>query len=141
MSQATGGGDGIVRSLVPARMDRLPWSGFHWRVVIALGITWVLEGVEIALAGAIGGFLNDPANRGQTLYLDASMVGWAGFVYLTGEIVDIAIAGTYWGGAMMAAGAGLFLLNTDLTPADWGWRIALLLGPVIGISIWPLRKR
>ncbi len=215
MSQATGGGDGIVRSLVPARMDRLPWSGFHWRVVIALGITWVLEGVEIALAGAIGGFLSDPAQRGKTLFMDAEMVGWAGFVYLVGEIVgalyfgrqadklgrrrlfivtlalylianavtafsfapwfylmtrffagmgiggeyaaihsaideltpakyrgrvDIAIAGTYWGGAMMAAGAGLILLNTDYVPANWGWRIALLLGPLIGLSIWPLRK-
>ncbi len=49
----------VIRSLVPARMDRLPWSGFHWRVVIALGITWVLEGVEIGLASAIGGILSN----------------------------------------------------------------------------------
>lgn len=196
-------------------MDRLPWSGFHWRVVIALGITWVLEGVEISLASAIGGFLSNPAHRDATLHLDTAMVGYAGGIYLIGEIigalyfgrqadklgrrrlfiitlalyliasgltamsfapwfflitrffagmgiggeyaaihsaideltpakyrgrVDIAIAGTYWGGAIVAAAAQLFLLNPSYIPADWGWRIALLLGPIIGFSIWPLRK-
>jgi MFS family permease len=206
---------GTIRSLVPARMDRLPWSGFHWRVVIALGITWVLEGVEVALASQIGAVLSNPENRGATLHLDAAMVGYAGAIYLAGEIVgalyfgrkadklgrrrlfivtlalylianaltafsfapwyflvtrffagmgiggeyaaihsaideltpakyrgrvDIAIAGTYWGGAIIAAAAALYLLDTKHVPADWGWRIALLLGPVIGFSIWPLRK-
>src|SRR5262245_51593845 len=77
----------IVRSLVPARMDRLPWSGFHWRVVIALGITWVLEGVEIGLASAIGGVLSNPAHRGHTLHMDTHMIGYAGFAYLIGEVV------------------------------------------------------
>jgi MFS family permease len=54
--------------------------------------------------------------------------------------VDIAIAGTYWGGAIIASAVQLFLLNTSYVPVDWGWRIALLLGPAIGLSIWPLRK-
>lgn len=78
---------GTIRSLVPARMDRLPWSSFHWRVVIALGITWVLEGVEIGLASAIGGILSNPQHRDETLHMDAAMVGYAGAVYLIGEIV------------------------------------------------------
>ncbi len=206
---------GVVRSLVPARMDRLPWSAFHWRVVIALGITWVLEGVEVGLASAIGGILSNPDHADATLHLDASMVGIAGGVYLVGEIVgalyfgrqadklgrrrlfivtlalyliangltalsfapwyflmtrffagmgiggeyaaihsaideltpakyrgrvDIAIAGTYWGGAMLAAGAQYVLLDPALVPVNWGWRGAMLLGPLIGFSIWPLRK-
>jgi MFS family permease len=196
-------------------MDRLPWSAFHWRVVIALGITWVLEGVEVGLASAIGGILSNPSHRGQTLHLDAAMVGYAGGVYLIGEVVgalyfgrkadklgrrklfivtlalyliangltalsfapwyflatrffagmgiggeyaaihsaideltpakyrgrvDIAIAGTYWGGAMLAAVAGYILLDPLIVSVDWGWRGAMLLGPIIGFSIWPLRK-
>ncbi|MGE0549133.1 MAG: MFS transporter [Kofleriaceae bacterium] len=54
--------------------------------------------------------------------------------------VDIAIAGTYWGGAMLAAAAQFVLLDPSIVPADWGWRAALLVGPVIGFAIWPLRK-
>ena len=41
------------RTDIPARLDRLPWSRFHWRVVIALGITWVLDGLEVTLAGSL----------------------------------------------------------------------------------------
>ncbi|MGE0549132.1 MAG: MFS transporter [Kofleriaceae bacterium] len=80
-------GEVVTRSLIPARLDRLPWSGFHWRVVIALGITWVLEGLEIGLASAIGGILSNPAHRDETLHLDAAMVGYSGAVYLLDEVV------------------------------------------------------
>ena len=38
---------------VPQRLDRLPWSGWHWRVVVALGITWMLDGLEVTLVGAV----------------------------------------------------------------------------------------
>src|SRR5947209_8592497 len=44
---------------VPARLDRLPWSPWHWRVVIALGITWMLDGLEVTLVGAIGPVLTE----------------------------------------------------------------------------------
>ena len=43
---------------VPSRLDRLPWSGFHWRVVIALGITWVLDGLEVTLVGSLAGAIH-----------------------------------------------------------------------------------
>jgi MFS family permease len=192
-------------------MDRLPWSAFHWRMIIALGITWVLDGVEIGLASAIGDVLRDK----DTLQLTAETVGLSGTLYLIGEVVgalyfgrqadrlgrrrlfiitlglyliangltalsfnkgfflgtrflaglgiggeyaaihsaideltparyrgrvDIAIAGTYWGGAMLAAAAQVLLLDPDLIPINIGWRISLLLGPAIGMAIWPLRK-
>jgi len=47
----------VIESDVPARLDRLPWSRWHWLVVIALGITWVLDGLEVTLAGAVGAVL------------------------------------------------------------------------------------
>ena len=43
----------VIRTNIPARMDRLPWSRWHWRVVIALGITWIIDGLEVTLVGAI----------------------------------------------------------------------------------------
>ncbi|HZB21670.1 MAG TPA: hypothetical protein VE463_17675 [Blastococcus sp.] len=44
---------GAIRSLTPARIDRLPWSPFHTRMVIALGVAWVLDGLEITVASAV----------------------------------------------------------------------------------------
>ena len=49
--------DGIVETDIPARLDRLPWRGFHTRVVVALGITWILDGLEVTLAGTMAGAL------------------------------------------------------------------------------------
>ena len=44
---------GAIRSLIPARIDRLPWSPFHTRMVVALGVAWILDGLEITVAGAV----------------------------------------------------------------------------------------
>ena len=41
-----------VSTDIPARLDRLPWSAWHWRVVLALGVTWVLDGLEVTLVGS-----------------------------------------------------------------------------------------
>ena len=48
------------RSDVPARLDRLPWSRWHWLVVAALGITWIIDGLEVTLIGAISAVLQEP---------------------------------------------------------------------------------
>ena len=44
---------GAIRSLIPARIDRLPWSPFHTRMVVALGVAWILDGLEITVASAV----------------------------------------------------------------------------------------
>ena len=44
----------LVCSDIPARLDRLPWSGWHWRVVIALGVSWLLDGLEVTVVGSLG---------------------------------------------------------------------------------------
>ena len=73
---------GVVRSLVPARMDRLPWASFHSRLVIALGVAWVLDGLEITIASLVGPVLQSE----HTLHLSSVDVGRAASVYLVGEV-------------------------------------------------------
>ena len=51
-----------IRSLIPARIDRLPWSKFHNRLVIALGIAWILDGLEITIASNVGPDLTLPGH-------------------------------------------------------------------------------
>src|SRR3977135_4044882 len=73
----------VVTTVIPARMDRLPWSRWHWRIVIALGITWVLDGLEVTIVGALGGVLTEPG----TLNLNQAEVGLAGSMYVLGAVL------------------------------------------------------
>src|SRR3954468_16698618 len=70
-----------IETNIPARMDRLPWSRWHWMVVMGLGTVWVLDGLAVTIVGAIGGRLSDP---GRGLELSASQVGAAGSAYIVG---------------------------------------------------------
>ncbi|WP_045745363.1 MFS transporter [Actinoplanes rectilineatus] len=205
---------GTIRSLIPARIDRLDWSPFHTRVILALGTAWVLDGLEITVASAVGPVLSEQ----ETLNLSSAQVGLIATVYLLGEVfgalffgrlsdalgrrnlfivtlgvylggnaltaltwgngtaalvflyltrfiagagiggeyaainsaidemmpakyrgrVDIGVNGTYWGGAIIGTIGTYVLLNTvDL---NWAWRIGFLLGPIIGLAIWGLRR-
>jgi MFS family permease len=89
MTSATVGTPGVVRSLVPARMDRLPWTRFHWTIVVGLGAAWILDGLEIQIVSAIGSTLQE---RG-TLGLTSGQVGLLGSVYLFGEVVGALVFG------------------------------------------------
>ncbi len=75
--------NGIVETDIPARLDALHWSGFHTRVVVALGITWILDGLEVTLAGALSGALKE-SPRMQFSNFD---VGFANSAYLTGAVL------------------------------------------------------
>ena len=84
MSQGTSARDaGIFQTDVPARLDRLPWGRFHTLVVAALGITWILDGLEVTLAGAVAGALRDS----PVLQLSAAEVGLASSAYLAGAVL------------------------------------------------------
>jgi MFS family permease len=206
-----GGGGGPVRSTVPARLDRLPWSSFHWRVIVALGITWTLDGIEITIAASIGdrlreagtlGFTTQEVGLAASLYLAGEVVGALLFgrladelgrrrlflatlsIYLLGNALtalsfnfplfavtriiagmgiggeyaainsaidelipshsrgraDLAVNGTYWLGAMIGASANFLFLNPSLFPLDFGWRLGLLVGPILGLLVWSLRR-
>jgi MFS family permease len=72
-----------IETDVPARLDRLPWSGWHTLVVVALGITWLLDGLESNLAGALAGVLKRP----DTLGMSDGQIGLGGSIYLFGSVV------------------------------------------------------
>ena len=86
MNAANGG---WIESFVPARLDRLPWSRWHWLIVVALGATWILDGLEVTLAGALGGILT----RRETLGLSDVQVGASATFYLAGAVVGALLFG------------------------------------------------
>jgi MFS family permease len=70
----------VIETRIPARMDRLPWSRWHWLVVLGLGTVWILDGLEVTIVGAIGGRLEESGALG----LSASQIGLAGTAYIGG---------------------------------------------------------
>src|ERR1700757_2096834 len=74
---------------IPARLDRLPWSRFHLLVLAALGVTWILDGLEVTIVGAIGPVLQNS----QTLGLSAVQVGNAASSYVIGAVIGALLFG------------------------------------------------
>ena len=213
-TEANPAATGAIRSLIPARIDRLPWSPFHTRLVMALGVAWILDGLEITVASSVGDLLTKPetlalssaevgaiasvylvgevagalffgrlsdklgrknlfvltlavylVGSGLTALTLGSGYGWLAFLYLTrfiagmgigGEYaainsaidelipsryrgrVDIAVNGTYWGGALLGTLGTYFFLH-EIEP-NLAWRLGFLLGPVLGLVIIFVRR-
>ncbi len=72
---------GTITTHVPARLDRLPWSRFHWRVVIGLGAVWILDGLEVTMVGNVASRLTE---EGSGIEMTASEIGVAAALYITG---------------------------------------------------------
>ncbi len=215
--QSDGSGEPVrtIRSLIPARLDRLGWSRFHTMLVVALGVAWVLDGLEITIASNVTSLISSKS----ALNLSSAGVAFAvGTVYLLGEVfgalffgrlsdkwgrrnlfmitlgvyllggfltaltfghgtfwtywlyacrfiagagiggeyaainsaidelipakyrgrVDIAVNGTYWGGALIATVLTILVVNH--LPVSYSWRVAFLFGPVLGFVILFVRK-
>ena len=79
----------ISETDVPARLDALPWSRFHWLVVMALGVTWILDGLEVTVVGSLSGVLGDR----RALGLTPQQIGLAGSAYLIGAISGALVFG------------------------------------------------
>ena len=74
---------------IPARLDRLPWTRFHTLLVIALGITWLLDGLEVTLAGSVSGALKDS----PALQMSNTDIGLAGAAYIAGAVLGALLFG------------------------------------------------
>ncbi|MFC0384544.1 MFS transporter [Muricoccus vinaceus] len=196
---------------VPNRLDRLPWSRFHWLVVVALGVTWVLDGLEVTLVGSLAGairesprlqltetqvgltasayllgavsgalffgWLTDRLGRKKLftltvlVYLVATIAtgfswdfwSFAVFRFFTGagiggeysavnsaiqELIparrrgttDLAVNGTFWGGAAAGAASSLVLLDPAVIDPELGWRLAFGVGGALSLSVLLLRR-
>jgi MFS family permease len=82
MASHSGQRDTVVETDIPARLDRLHWSRFHTLVVAALGVTWILDGLEVTLAGALSGALKES----PVLQFSNIEIGIAGSIYLAGAV-------------------------------------------------------
>ncbi|MEU6145217.1 MFS transporter [Streptomyces sp. NPDC047081] len=202
-----------VTTNIPARLDRLPWSRWHWTIVIGLGTVWILDGLEVTVVGNIASRLSEPGSglpisSGQitgiaaALYVAGACVGalfwgrltdkWGRkrlfmitlgvylaataltavsfsswwfftFRFLTGfgiggeyaainsaidELipafyrgrVDLIINGSFWLGAVGGSLLSIVALNTDVFPADVGWRLTFALGAVLALVILLVRR-
>ena len=201
----------VFETDVPARMDRLPWSRFHTLVVGALGITWILDGLEVTLVGSLA-----PAiTSSPRLHLDAGQFGLTASAYLLGAVAgalffgwltdklgrkklftatvlvylvatvasglswnlwslllfrfvtglgiggeyaavnatiqeliparrrgftDLVINGSYWLGAALGAVGAVAVLDDSFINPEWGWRLAFVVGGVIGLGVLFLRQ-
>lgn len=203
--------DAVILSTVPARLDALPWGRFHTLVVAALGVTWILDGLEVTLAGAVAAVLKEDVGLGlsneeiglaSSAYLlgavhGALLFGWmtdrlgrrrlffitlatylvataataaswdaASFIVfrffvgcgIGGEYAavnstiqeliparvrgwtDLVINGSFWIGAAGGAAGSVILLDSSVLDPALGWRLAFLIGAVLGLLILLMRR-
>lgn len=114
-----------VESTIPARLDRLPWSAWHWRVVIALGVSWLLDGLEVTVVGSLGPALQ----RDDTLGLTAGEIGWTASAYIAGAVLGALFFGRladHLGRKrMFLVTLAVYLVATVLTGFTWDlWSFA-----------------
>jgi MFS family permease len=116
----------IVESDVPARLDRLPWGRFHTLVVAALGITWILDGLEVTLAGALSGALKES----PVLRFTNAEIGLAGSAYLAGAVIGAVFFGWLTDRLgrkkLFFITLAVYLIATAATAVSWNiWSFAL----------------
>ncbi|MGH8987852.1 MAG: MFS transporter [Acidimicrobiales bacterium] len=81
---------GVIETRIPARLDRLPWSAFHWRVVFGLGTAWVLDGLEVTIVGSVASRLTE---HGSGLSINPAGIGLAAALYVVGACCGALIFG------------------------------------------------
>jgi MFS family permease len=106
----------VTETRVPARLDRLPWSRWHWMVLIGLGTVWILDGLEVTIVGAVGSTLTKP---GSGISISTAQVGDAAGVYVAGACVGALVFGhltdRFGRRRLFLVTLGLYLVATVLT--------------------------
>src|SRR5947208_216522 len=116
----------VIETDVPGRLDRLPWARFHTLVIVALGITWVLDGLEVTIAGSIVGALEES----PVLHFTPAQVGLVATAYLAGAVVGALLFGYLTDRLgrkkLFIATLGLYLAATAATALSWDfWSFAV----------------
>ncbi|PNG26016.1 MFS transporter [Methylocella silvestris] len=200
-----------VETVIPARLDRLAWSRFHTLVVVALGVTWVLDGLEVTLAGSVAGalkasprlqFSDADVGLASTAYLAGAVAGAVLFGWMTDRLgrrlmffatlglylvggaatalswdlpsfclfrlltgagiggeysainstiqemiparyrgrTDLVINGSFWIGGALGAASSLALLDPAIIDPEIGWRLAFMIGSLLGLAVLVMRR-
>jgi MFS family permease len=124
-----------IESYVPARLDALPWSRWHWLIVIALGATWILDGLEVTLAGSLGGILT----RHETLGLTDTEVGASATCYLAGAVIGALLFGygtdRFGRKKLFFVTVAVYLIGTALSAFSWNFESYALFRGLTGAGI------
>ena len=120
---------------VPQRLDRLPWSAFHRLVVVALGVTWILDGLEVTLAGSVAAALQ----TSPRLHLSAEQVGLTGSAYLIGAVLGSLFFGHLTDRLgrkkLFSVTLGVYLVATAATAFSWNFESFLFFRFLTGAGI------
>jgi len=120
---------------VPARLDRLPWSRFHWLVVIALGVTWILDGLEVTLVGSLAPAIQRP----EALGLTESQIGLTGSAYILGAVLGALVFGrltdTLGRRKLFTITVAVYLIATIATGFSWNFSSFLVFRFITGAGI------
>jgi MFS family permease len=134
MSAMKSAGSELITDL-PGRLDRLPWSSWHTRVVLALGITWMLDGLEVTLVGAVSGVLRQPS----TLGLSDARIGFAASAYLAGALSGALIFGrltdVFGRKRLFMITLGLYIAATLLTALSYNFASFAIARALTGAGI------
>jgi MFS family permease len=131
----TGGTGKTITTDIPARLDRLPWSRWHWIVIIALGVTWILDGLEVTLVGSIAAVLTDK----ETLHLSTAEATAAGSFYLGGAVLGALLFGyltdRFGRRKLFMLTLGVYLVFTVATAFAWDFWSFMAFRVLAGMGI------
>lgn len=120
---------------IPARLDRLPFSRFHWLVVIALGVTWILDGLEVTLVGSLSPAIAGP----DGLNLTAQQIGWTASAYILGAVIGAVVFGrltdAYGRKRLFTITVLVYMVATVLSGFAWDYWSFLLFRFLTGAGI------
>ena len=123
------------RTDIPQRLDRLPWSPFHWLVVLALGASWAIDGLEVTLKGAVSGVLQESG----TLALTSTEIGFAASAYLLGAVGGALVCGhltdRYGRARLFFITMAIYLSGTMLTAFSWDFVSLCVFRAITGFGI------
>jgi MFS family permease len=135
MAVAGANSAGSIKTTVPARLDRLPWARFHLMVVVALGITWVLDGLEVTIVGALSGVLQSE----HTLHLSSEQIGTVASCYVAGAVLGAIVFGwltdRFGRRTMFYITLAIYLGGVLLTAVSWTMTSFAIFRFITGLGI------